>query len=747
MPRFVLEIGTEELPPRFFPVVLPQLKADGEEMLRRARLAFREVKVYGTPRRLAFVAEDLAERQAPHTREERGPSAKVAFDQEGKPTKAALGFARRLGVAPSALERRETDQREYVFAVVREPELPAKDALAPLLPGLITGLPFPKTMRWGTGKLRFGRPIRWLLALVDDEVVEFELEGIKSGRLTRGHPVLADGTYQVDSAESYEQRLDSLYVIVSAHERLLKIQAQLRQIANDEGAALQWATRPPWPSNNESLDVIAADAERSEIELRWSLLTPTVYLVEWPTAHIGQFQASFLDLPRPVLEGEMVDVQSLFPLAKLPPDDDQRKGITDLLEGIGLPDKHAELLPCFVGVRDGGEANIENVVASWERVLRAKLIDASYFCERDRQTPLAERVEALRGVVFHENLGTMYDKMERIRAIAAEAARQVGLPPERAKHLDRAAHLCKADLVTQIVAELPQLQGIMGGEYLRLAGEPQEVWEAVRDHYRPTHAGADLPTGDLGRLLAVADKLDTIIAYLAVGRLPSGSADPYGLRREATGLIRNLADLPYPSAGALPLADVSLTPLIRIAFENLPGDVRAALWESELVGQVLSFVGQRLEAYLRDYALRYDLVKAALAVGFDEITDAADRASALQSLTGAPGFLPTVIACTRPMNITKDFEGGEVDASLFVEAAERELWEAYCEVAEQADRVSLMELFRLIGERLRQPIDRYFDDVLVMHEDERLRRNRLAMCWQLSQLFRRIADFSLIVQT
>ncbi len=687
MPRFVLEIGTEEMPPRFFPPAMGQLRADGERMLERARLSFGELKVYGTPRRLVLVAENLAERQAPHTREERGPAAKVAFDAEGRPTKAAVGFAKRFGLTPEQLERRQTDQGDYVFAIIQESELPAREALAKLLPDLITGLSFPKTMRWGKGKLRFGRPIRWLLALVDGDVVEFELEGVKSGRLTRGHPVLADGMHLVFSAENYEALLGEKFILVNPSQRRLQIRRLVERVAAGEDARIVFD----------------------------DLLDETTYLVEWPTAACGRFDPAFLSLPRPILIDEMQHVQSYFP----------------------LEDAQGKLLPAFIAVRDGGGDHLDVVIRGWENVLRAKLIDASFFYQQDLKTPLADRVEALRGVVFHERLGTVYEKVERIRAAAAAAAEQIGLPDADRHALDRAALLCKADLTTEVVAELTNLQGAMGREYALASDEPAQVAEAIGEHYRPRFAGDSTPATQMGQLLALADKLDTLASLFAAGVVPSGSADPFGLRREAYGVVSIVT-----GSGI----SLSVSVVMGAALSVLRGHVEFDRPTEDTVTAVQDFLRDRLAVSLREEDIRYDLVDAALAVGVDDIRQTTDRARALRELSGSYDFLPTVIACTRPMNILKGFEGGEVDPSLLTHDSEKRLWEIYREVVCEAESAELIQLFCLFTERLREPIDHYFDDVLVMAEDESLRRNRLAMCWQLSQLFRRLADFTLIVQ-
>jgi glycyl-tRNA synthetase beta chain len=690
VPRFVLEIGTEEIPPRYFPVALPSLAEQGRAMLERARLSHEGVKVYGTPRRLALIVEELAALQAAAVREERGPATKVAFDAEGKPTKAAEGFARRWGLTPEKLERRRTDQGEYVFAVIQEPELPAAQALAPLLPGLITGIPFPKTMRWGTGNLRFGRPIRWLLALVDDQVVEFELGGIQSGRLTRGHPVLAEGMYEVGCAADYEKVLEEHKVIANSEER--------RDLTC------------------RYVDLAAAEAADGAEAVRGGLLEETTFLVEYPTAAVGRFGKAFLKLPRSVLVAEMQHVQYYFP----------------------LEDGNGSLLPMFIAVRDGDDADLEQVVAGWESVLRAKLIDARFFFERDLEIPLADRVEALRGVVFQEKLGTMHEKMERLRVIAADLADQVGLDEHSRSAFERAALLCKADLTTEMVAELSDLQGRMGQEYALASGEAWDVAEAIGEHYQPRSAGEDAPKSELGRLLAVGDKMDIICACAAVGIMPTGSADPYGLRREASGLVKIVTE-----SGLR----VSAGRLARVALEALERQMALAARVEGVVGSVMELLRQRLDTQLRDEGeVRYDLVNAALAVGFDDLRMASARAHLLSLLAAHAEFLPTVVACTRPINISKDFAGAEVDPSLFQEEAERALWDAYQKALKKAESASLIELFGVFA-GMRETIDRFFDEVLVMHEDERMRRNRLALCWHINHdLFRRLADFSLIVQ-
>ena len=448
MPRLVLEIGTEELPPRFFPPAMGQLKEGMEGVLERLRLSHGEVRVVGTPRRLVVIAEEVAAQQAAATREERGPASKVAFDKEGKPTKAAEGFARRYGVTAQDLVVKQTEQGEYVFAVVHEPEAPAGPALAGALPELISGLSFPKSMRWGSTSLRFGRPVRWVLALLGDEVISFPLADVRSGREARGHPMLSNEMFPVSSSEAYERELEAHFVSVDPERRRAALAQQLAEMAEMQGAEV----------------------------IEDGLLEETVYLLEWPTCGLGSFDPAFLRLPRAVLVEEMRHVQSYFPMQTAA----------------------GELVPNFIAVRDGGRENLEGIIRGWEHVLVAKLIDASFFYEQDLKKPLAERVEALRGVVFQEKLGTMYEKVVRIGRIAETAGEQMELPAAQIALLARAVLLAKADLTSEVVTELSDLQGTMGQEYALASGEPPEVAEAIGEHYRPRFAGAR-DSADAGR--------------------------------------------------------------------------------------------------------------------------------------------------------------------------------------------------------------------------------------------------------
>ncbi len=717
MARLVFEIGTEELPPRFLAGpsdgkragAVEQLRTLAEERLRAARLAFGEVKTYATPRRLALIVEGLAEKQESRIREEQGPPAPRAFNPDGTPNQAAVGFAARWGVKPEDLQVRPTPRGDYVFAVFQEEGKTSQELLREMLPALTQALYFPKMMHWGAGTLRFGRPIRWLVALLDEEVVEFELNGLRSGREARGHPTLGrmkdEGgrmkggnghRITIASAQDYEKALRKAKVIVDQQVRRRVLARQLRAIAKEHGARL-------------------ADAK--------DLTEETVFLVEWPTAVCGSFAEKYLQLPRPVLMEEMRKVQGFFP----------------------LEDNDGRLVARFIGVRDGGRAHLEGIRGGYEGVLRAKFEDATYFFEHDRRIPFENRVEQLKGVVFQAGMGSLYDKAERLRRLAGYFAEALGLDEQTSGLAERAAWLAKADLVTDLVVDITSLQGVMGREYALADGEAREVADAIGEHYRPRFAGDNLPATSIGRIVALADKLDTVVSGLAAGLSVSGSEDPYGLRREAQGIASLLVE------GNLHL---EIGAAITYALDLLAEQQTLKIDAGTTRQTTEELLRGRLERMLKDApplgkGVRYDLAEAALAAGTEDLAEAAARAQALQKLSHRADFLPTVVASTRPANIAKGFEGGEPDLALFQESTERELWKACQEAAPKVEALAAQGdysgLFSVLA-GLRTIIDRFFDEVLVMAQEEQIRKNRLALVWQVARLFHHLADFRLVVQ-
>lgn len=699
MARFVLEIGAEEIPPRFLGGAVEQLKALAKERLDSARLGFEAIETYATPRRLALVVEGLADGQESRMREEQGPPAPKAFSEDGKPNNAAIGFAGRWGVKPEDLEVRPTPRGDYVFAVFKEEGRSAIEVLSELLPALPGALYFPKTMRWlarHNNLSGFARPIRWLVALLDSQVIEFDIDGIRSGRESRGHPTLHPKPIVIDSAQNYEKALRSGKVMIHQEDRSRTLRRQLKSIARQEGAR-----------------VVDTD----------SLLEETVFSVEWPTAVCGGFDASYLRLPRPVLMEEMRKVQGFFP----------------------LEDAEGKLVARFIGVRDGGRAHIETVCAGYEGVLRAKFEDATYFYEHDRRKTLESRVEELKGVIFQADMGSLYDKTERLQSLTGYLCDVLKSDAETKAAAERAARLAKADLVTDMVVEVTSLQGIMGREYALADGEPKEVAEAIGEHYRPRFTGDSLPATEVGRIVALADKLDTVVSGLAAGLSVSGSGDPYGLRREGQAIVSLLVEGDFR---------LSLPEAIQKSLKILSGQQSIQRGQEEVDGAVQLLLRQRLERLLEDSAplgkgIRYDLVDAALAAGDEDFAETVARTQALQRLSRRAEFLPTVIASTRPANIVKGFAGGEPDPGLFSEPTEKALWQAVLKAKPKVEALSQAGdypgLFKVLS-GLRSIIDKFFDDVLVMDKDPQIKNNRLALVWQVDRLFRHLADFRCVVQ-
>ncbi|NPA49070.1 MAG: glycine--tRNA ligase subunit beta [Thermodesulfobacteria bacterium] len=682
----LFEIGTEELPARFIDPALEALKRLAAEEFKDLGLTYEGLKTLGTPRRLTLYVAGLAEKQPDRTEELLGPPASAAFDEEGNPTKAALGFAKKHGVSVEDLEVKETPKGKYIFL---EKTVPGKETFE-LLPGiltrLITSLPFPKSMRWGSYKIRFARPIRWLLALYGKRVVPLEIAGLKAQALTYGHRFMAPEAIEIEDFIGYVRRLREAFVIVEPEERLARTKDEITDAA---------------------LEV------RGEVLEDPELLHENANLVEFPYATLGKFDEKFLALPRPVLITAMREHQRYF----------------------AVVNKEGELLPYFVAVNNTRPPDPSVLRAGHERVLRARLEDASFYFERDKKIPLAERVKELASVVYHAKLGTLYDKTKRLEALSTWLAKK--LAPEKLDLAQRAAHLAKADLVTELVQEFPSLQGLMGREYARLFGEPEEVAEAIYEHYLPLTAGGELPRTTVGALVALADKMDTLCAFFGIGERPTGTADPFGLRRAAYGIIEIILARGY---------SLSLTEFISEALKLL-----AEYLEEEpqvVLVEVKKFIGRRLEGALANRGFEDDFIRAVMAVGFDDLVDVLKRLEALKKIKESPDFPALAVGFKRVMNMVKKLDQElPFDEKLLVEEAERELYETYRRVREEVlpyleasqYEKALQEMLALKG-----PIDRFFDEVFVMVEDEALRQNRLALLQRIARLFLSVADLSFL---
>lgn len=698
MPDFVLEIGTEEVPAAAVVPALAQLDTLTRDLLSRERLGFRDVRTLGTPRRLVVYVTELAEQQEDAVVQQRGPAKRAAFDTEGNPTKAAEGFARRYGLTPADLQVRETDGGEYVYAEQRVDGKPAAGVLAAAIPGLLTSLAFPKFMRWGEGQFRFSRPIRWITALHGAEVVPVEAGGVAAGRESFGHrflPVVGteDGhRVRIERAEEYFERMRDARVVVDAEERRNRIVEQGNALASADGVQVVWDP---------------------------DLLHEVTYVVEYPTAFVGRFSEEYLALPRPVLVSAMRKHQRYFTLEH----------------------EDGSLAPRFLAVRNGGEEGLEIVREGNERCLFFRFNDAVHHDTEDRKTTLEQEREELKRIVFIEKMGTMWDKSERLRAVAGHLCGALGQDALRAR-ADQAAALCKADLASHMVAELPELQGIIGREYALREGLDPDVAEAIGEHYQPKAAGDPVPGTLLGRLLSLADRLDLLVAAFSLGHVPTGSSDPFGLRRAAAGVVALLQELPQELSLSVlldgALAALAAQPFYERAVTQPLDDVKTAL---------LHFIRPRVEAVLEDAGARPRLVEAVLDVGFDSIPRTLARARYLQARAADPANAPVFTAGMRVRNILKPGDAApaagdlsrlehETEKTLLREIGARE---PALQAALDGD-----DWDAAWGEwdALRPAVDRFFDDVMVNVEDADLRAARHTVLRRLDRTFTRLADFS-----
>ena len=676
----LLEIGTEEVPAHVMPHLLADLKRLAGDMLAARRIAYESLRTIGTPRRSALLVTGLAERQEDVSTETRGPSVAIAFDAEGNPTKAGAGFARGQGIEPSALIQRDG----YVYAAVHEKGAETAQLLTEMLPELIRAIPLPNSMRWGDLDFRFIRPIRWLVALYGTDVVPFTLANVTSGNTSRGHRTLAPQDFVIASPADYEAACEKAYIIVDPERRRAMICEQIVAVAKECGGTA---------------------------EITPDLLEEVLYLVEYPTALSGAFEEKYLALPAETVITPMRDHQRYFPVKAA----------------------DGSLLPVFITVRNGGKEHLDVVAHGNERVLRARLADAQFFFDEDRKKSLAEHREKLRTVVFQQGLGSMYEKTERlmelvtaiVEDLAPDAAAYEAMEPDAR----RAAELSKADLVTGMVTEFTELQGIMGREYALLDGEKPEVARAIDEQYMPRFAGDELPQSDLGFALSVADKVDNIVGTFSQGRIPTGSQDPFALRRQALGLVLMLIE----RESGLLLGD-----LVEEACDLY--DLDMALCQKMQV-YVADFIRLRLKNVLTERGVRYDVQEAVL-TDVDCVADVPVRAAYVERLLASDGADALVQSFVRVGNIARAAETGIVDSALFAAQEEGGLLSAYENAvtarAEGADPLAAEQA-------LAKAIDAFFDAVMVMDKDERVRANRLALLKAIDNYLLQTANYSKIV--
>ena len=685
----LFEIGTEEVPSVPLYRAVEQLRRKTPEALNDARLAFDELWVTATPRRLAVIVRGLADEQPDLEEKARGPAVKHAFDADGDPTKAAIGFAKSRGVALEDLVREKEGGQEYVYALVSEKGRAADEVLPGVLAGLAGSIEWPKSMRWDGGMARFSRPVRWLTCVFGADVVPVEFAGLTASDRSAGHRFLSEGPVEIPVAEEYVRAMERAKVLVDLDERT-------RLVRESVEAAAQKA------------DAVAVIHEKTFSEV--------VNLVEWPTAALGTFDEEFLRVPREVLETAMESHQRYFP----------------------VENEARDLLAHFVVVHNGSPELTESIVEGHERVIRARLADAAFFFDEDLKVPLEEYVHRLESIVFQEKLGTVAARAGRVEALTQAIAAQVGADPDDAAWAIRAAHLCKADLVTNMVVEFPTLQGVMGRHYALAGGEAPEVADAILEHYRPRFAGDDLPATTAGALVSLADKLDTIVGIFGVGMAPTGSADPYALRRAALGIL-----------GIIIGTDLQLRLDDAIASALSGFDTVFPGLDKEAVGsQVKEFILGRMETVLKERGHAYDTVDAILAVAADDPADAAARAEALTALRADEALEDLWVAYSRAKNLCDPVLGTETDVSI-MGAEEQTLEEALALAEREAGEAMGRADYTLTLETLsalREPIDLFFDEVLVMDEEVTLRKNRLKLLNRFVELFSRFADFSKLAE-
>ena len=697
---FLLEIGTEEIPASYIQPALEQLEQKIGKVLKDNRLDFKSVRTMGTPRRLVLSVEEVSTHQPDRTVEVMGPPKSIAFDEEGKPTKAAEGFARKIGASVDDLRIKETERGEYVYLLQQEQGRLALEILSEELPGLISSLGFPKSMHFSSfedGKLQFARPIRWIVALLGEDTIDFSVGRVQSGRTTIGHRFLSESPVELRNAslDSFKESLKEIGVVVDHEERRSMIRDQVTQILQAEGC--------PVNIDEELLDTVT-------------------FLVEMPEAIVGTFNESYLSLPVEVLETAMKKHQRYFPL---------RTGETSLLP---------KFITITNGVGDAGTVRHGN-----ERVLRARLADAEFFYTEDQRERLEDRVESLKHVVFQEELGSLYDKSQRLKELAAfiyeYISEELDVPESVRDDAMRAAELCKTDLVTQMVIEFPSLQGIMGGYYAANSGENYEVSEAIRCHYYPTSPGGDLPGSITGSIISIADKLDTIVGYFGIGKIPSGSQDPYALRRQALGIVRVLAQSQYHLA-------LDRTVEKSISLYNRFSE------PDRLKSSVLEFLKGRISWFVSEQGFAYDVIDSILSVDSEDVPNTVKRVQAMSHFRDRPDFTGIYNAFNRvirilPKEFSPSMHAGAVDEQLLQDRSEKELHNSINQIHEEVEQLANHGEYSAVLNRLaelRTVIDTFFDDVLVMTEQDELRNNRLALLRRLAGMFSLVADFSRLVE-
>lgn len=688
MRDLLLEIGVEEMPSAFMDRALEDFKTLAGQKLEENRIKFKEINTMGTPRRLVLLVKDLEEKQQDAIIESRGPKRAAAFDKEGNPSKAAQGFCKGQGISVDDLEIREVSGTEYVFAVRKESGGLSEEILPRILFDIINSMSFPKSMRWGYNHTRFPRPIRWLLLLYGEKVMSMEIENVQSGKYTWGHRFLSNGPLEVNSISDYFKLLASHYVIVDQEKRKEMIWKQVQSVADEAGGRAY---------ENEEL------------------LNEVNYLVEYPTAFYGEFSPSYLDVPVEVLTTTMIENQRYFPVF----------------------DEKGKLLSGFIGVRNGTDYCLDTVKAGNERVLKARLEDALFFWNEDTKKPLQEMVPSLETVMFHEKLGSVRKKVERLQSVAAFIGKEANLSNESL--LKRAAFLCKADLTSSMVFEFTELQGIVGSYYAEKSGEEYEVVQAIKEQYMPRFAGDSLPHTQTGIALALAEKIDNLVGFFASGIKPSGSQDPYALRRQALGIVNIVIDKKIK---------IDISQLINKTYDEYK-DVKMDLDREKTASELIDFILQRMRGILLEKGFSYDVIDAVLEIGSGDLDDILLKVQAIQRFKESSIFEDFMVVFNRANNLSKKWNRNDVDIEVLQDSSEVELYKKVNTVKGTLEKnvreKKYQEALEILAD-LRTELDRFFEAVMVMVEDEKIKSARLGILKNIANMCNSIAAFTKIIQ-
>ena len=681
----LLEIGVEELPSRFGQTTLDQIENNLSKLLKEERINFDNIEKYATPRRLTFVIKNLADKATDLEEEVKGPAKKIAVDADGNFTKPALGFMKSKGLDPENVYFKQLGNAEYLFGTIKQEGKHTSEVLKTIVPEAIKNVTFPKAMRWGGKNMRFARPIRWMVALLNNEVLDIDLEGIKSSNITRGHRFLGEKEFEVNSVEEYFEKLDKNFVVLDQHKRKEMIREQAIEVAKSLGG---------------------------EVELDEDLLEEITFLVEYPTAFYGEFDEEYVKLPKEVVTTPMKEHQRYFPVSK-----------------------DGKLLPNFIAVRNGDSNRIDLVKAGNEKVLRARLADALFFYHEDTKKPLESFVDKLQTVVFQAKLGTVYDKTLRIEKLSQVILNELNMTESKENTL-RAAKLCKADLVTNMVFEFTELQGIMGRDYAQVSGENEDVCQGIFEHYLPRFAGDILPETNTGIALSIADKLDSIAGFFAIGIKPSGSQDPYALRRQALGILSILLDRKL---------SVNLNNLINAALDNYSN---LEFNKEEVASQIVEFFVERVKNLFKDLGIRYDVIDAVLNNNLDDISDIHTRALELNRWLQKDELVEMLTAFNRVATLAEKATTDIVKEELLKEDAEIKLYNGFKEIKSNVESLLLDKKYNEALDAfatLRPLVDNLFDNVMVMDKDEAIKENRLGLLKQIYSTMLTICDLSKIV--